>query len=61
MGLSPNTISTKIPKFWLQLQEKFFDMLWHGKTFFFSSRSKFRNFTNESVFGDNSFINFMNF
>jgi len=26
-GLSPNTISTKIPKFWLLLQEKTFPML----------------------------------
>ncbi|MCF6276657.1 MAG: hypothetical protein L3J07_02290 [Candidatus Magasanikbacteria bacterium] len=53
LGLFPNTISNKTPKFWLRLQENFFSMLWHNKKLFFSSRSKFRNFINESVFGNN--------
>jgi len=35
MGLSPNTISTKISKFWLQLQEKTFPILYIENIFSF--------------------------
>ncbi len=53
LGLFSNTISNKTSKSWLRLQEKFFPMLRHKKNFFFSFRSIFRSFINESVFENN--------
>ncbi|MCF6276233.1 MAG: O-antigen ligase family protein [Candidatus Magasanikbacteria bacterium] len=52
--LSSGIIFTKTYKFWLRLQEKSWSILWYKQKFFFSSRSKFKSFTNESISENNS-------